>query len=551
MSTRSTLLFPFVSLLIIGCGNSLDEWKTASDPLKKQAYEYAKEEARSKSFSGETLSDSELAQLAQTYLVRLEQEENEKVVFKNTPKMQYLFNDTLNIDWPSPVPGMCGSGSSYRGVISNQFKQTATKLWKRLESEGFTGFDVTHLNESSSVSYFAQKNHSCPQDKSLQIPQAKTSWIENLVDQVANLGNRYSFAYLDYLKNLGPSATLVGLTHKGRHVMLVESSPREHQLVFSKSFRTENGEVWKAVETSTPEAASAPVNSSTGTPTPLPDHSYQSFGSTLPQKEADDQPVSQEQIDAWNQIFFDVFKDDAFLKDHYTFPTPSNDQSADVSTSASRNPTTGVNAQNLTLNGNELGNLQFNLPIDCQLAGNINGTTTENLSALTTYKAGNTVVGYIHTYDNTARTPHTQFHTENSLLLTQCFASCFVEVQLGQTSNKQPHVEHVGTRAQLKLGADTPWGTPFAQLTHRNLDNYTDTTSYAGWELSKLAYASDNSTLTFNVIGKVGYHSQKGYVNTLNTTTTFSTSSGLTVSTGLRINADHTANVKFNLSLTR
>ena len=68
-----------------------------------------------------------------------EKRENAKhhAAIKADPRIQYIFNSTLEID--SPEFGTAGGSETYEGQISSHLKPLIKNIWINLQSKGFSG----------------------------------------------------------------------------------------------------------------------------------------------------------------------------------------------------------------------------------------------------------------------------------------------------------------------------------------------------------------------------------------------------------------------------
>jgi hypothetical protein len=220
--------------------------------------------------------------------------------------------------------------------------------------------------------------------------------------------------------------------------------------------------------------------------------------------------------------------------------TPA-DLSGRASTVAGLKGKTGVDAAQLRVNGVAGSQVDLELPVYVQLAGDVDPSkTTEGVTGLVAYRFGNTAMGAIHSYAN-ASNAH---HTETSVVAAQSLGNMYIEGQLGTVSFEGGS----GMRSQVRLGVDISYGMPFVQLTHRDFGSTTETVAYVGLEVSALEYKATDYTMSAQLIAKAGHHSVKGSVGSIEGSAKISFSHGLSVDTQVSLGSNTSSKLSLNVA---
>lgn len=184
-----------------------------------------------------------------------------------------------------------------------------------------------------------------------------------------------------------------------------------------------------------------------------------------------------------------------------------------VSMRQARMGKSGLDARNLSLGGVSGDRIDLEMPLFVQVNGNITSAkTTDALTGSVAYHLGNTVIGAIQAYANSGVGFGIEGHQlETSMLVSHNVGAFFIECQLGTVSADQVHIsDWSGMRAQVTVGVDTQFASPFLQVTHRQLDrnemiSLNETTAYVGLDMDIGAFKTEAYTLNSRLLSKVGY----------------------------------------------
>ena len=406
----------------------------------------------------------------------------------------------VEYDSPQVVSRWSLEWSDYKekGEYSRVYLALVDTLARQLRLAGFDVSDHSGKEYRFYVRASSRVSMIVPQKQPLEFSTLLTSML--LRDAVP--GNDLQH----YLVNLGYVRTLIGVKYRNKALTLVgdgdQNTPR---LVLADDFRKRDY--------------------------------YHSF----PTKIDSDIPVTQEQIDEWNQVFIDVLKEDPFFGQQMNTPA---DLSGRVSTLAALKGTTGVNATGFTMNGVTGAQIDFGLPVYVQLAGDVDQSkTTEGVTGLVAYRFGNTAIGAIQSYAN-ASNAH---HTETSVVTAQSLGNMYIEGQLGTISVKGGS----GMRSQVRLGVDTSYGMPFVQLTHRDFGSTTDAAAYVGFELANAEFKADTYAFSTTLLTRVGHHSAQGVTGSVDLNAALNLKSGVGFNASLSIGSTVESKAAFNMSIDR
>ncbi|QOL19708.1 hypothetical protein [Candidatus Bodocaedibacter vickermanii] len=441
---------------------------------------------------------------------------------EQNPMIRYLFDHTAKAALMLPDPDLCGGSDELYGVLSNPIKKTIKSIWKALEKQGFSGYDVSLL-ETENVEWSASFNAVYTSMRSLAPPQTDNDFHSRFVEYLVNLTSELSlskeyFPFEVTRQELKHTKTLFGLKYQGRLLTVVRTDEGTYEAVLADEFR--------------PGAANA--------------------GSFyVPPKIDTDVPVTQAQIDEWNQVFIDALKEDPFFGKEMSTPT---DTSGSTSALAALKGKSGVDATQFTVNGVAGSQVDLGLPVYVQLKGSVDqDKSTTGMTGLFAYKLGNSVLGVVQSYANSgAGFSADSRQLESSIVAAHSFGLMFVEGQFGSISTTDVNFnDWSGVRSQVRFGIDTPFGAPFVQLTHRNFGHTSDTAGYVGFEIANTEFKADTYAFSTSVLTKVGHHSVNGATGSIDWTAALNLNSGVAFTTNLTLGSALDSKAAFNLSLDR
>lgn len=402
-----------------------------------------------------------------------------------------------------------------KGQYSQEYLKTLNNVAYRLREMGFS--DAVFVEKLTDYK-FGVKNHN---RLSMNIPQGYhplsfstllTSML--LIDTLPKTGLDHYMVSLKYVR------TLIGVKYEGKALTLVEGNDvnalnKDLTLVLANEFRKRD-----------------------------PLHSF-------PTKIDSDIPVTQAQIDEWNQVFIDALKEDPFFGKN---PVTPSDTSGSTSALAALKGTSGVDGTQFTMNGVAGSQVDLGLPMYVQLRGSVDqGKSTTGLMGLVAYRLGNSVVGMIQSYANSG----TGFNDdsrqlETSMVAAHSFGLMFVEGQFGSVSASNVNFnDWSGVRSQVRLGIDTPFGAPFVQLTHRDFEHTSDTAGYVGFEIANTEFKADTYAFSTSLLTKVGHHSLHGATGSIDWTAALTLNNGIAFNTQLTLGSALESKAAFNLSIDR
>ena len=135
---------------------------------------------------------------------------------EQNPMIRYLFDHTAKAALMLPNPDLCGGSDELYGVLSNPIKKTIKSIWKALEKQGFSGYDVSLL-ETENVEWSASFNAVYANMRSLASPQTDKDFhhrfIEYLVSSDPNLS--LSKEYFPF----GSADDLRECSHETKHMI--------------------------------------------------------------------------------------------------------------------------------------------------------------------------------------------------------------------------------------------------------------------------------------------------------------------------------------------
>jgi hypothetical protein len=155
---------------------------------------------------------------------------------------------------------------------------------------------------------------------------------------------------------------------------------------------------------------------------------------------------------------------------------------------------------------------------------------------------------------------------ETSMLVSHNVGAFFIEGQLGTVSADQVHIsDWSGMRAQVTVGVDTQFVSPFVQVTHRQLDrnemfSLNEIAAYVGLDMDIAAFKTEAYTLNSRLLSKVGccalnwsegskfLGATTGFSGSVEWSGTLSLNSGISFSTHL--NLDTTSKVSTGLQVS-
>jgi hypothetical protein len=489
MKYKDILLATVISFAVVGCGDSSNLQETEKSYFK-------------------TKEDKE----------KRKKEEEQRIA--SSPRNQYIFGDTLKVELPDPdLDG--GPGTRYHGIVSTNFRKTLNNIWSKLKSIGFsynTPSDVKPLNEETELVY---KGTSLYSPVGYQDPP---SFYQNFITNLMG----YETLKFALEKNL---YTLINLKFKDRTLKEVRNNSNELELVL-RDPKKDQEEWFKLSE----QERVGRLRTGRGLIFPKTDS---------------DVIVTQAQIDEWNQIFIDALAQDPFFSQFFR-PQTLPDATGSVSLLAARTGKTGLDAVRLTVNGVPGSHMDLGLPVFVQLKGSVDQGKSTNLTTGTVaYKLGNTLVGAILTYSNSGSGFGVDGRQlETSIVASHSFGSFFIEGQLGSISATDVHFKDwSGSRAQLTVGIDTSWVSPFIQVSYRNLNNQSDTAVYGGLEVDLSEFRTDGYTVSTHLLTKAGYSNVKGTTGAVEWSSTLTLNSGVSFSTNFTLGtaAEPSAGLTFKL----
>ena len=517
----TSLLLTTATLLLCGCGQTSNN-KSESAPYDSSRIETEKKDKEQFLFNDTYKSDMKI------------DEENEKTTKEPFEKKEFgkgALAATITI--------------THQGTVSELFKDTLRTIWNGLEHKGFVGFDSSLITKEKEFQF---KSNTTQGYVDLSIPQHADSFSNMAVMSVLHpdvsfkYPSVFSFDDTDQyrkfdsdIKPLSYAKTLFGLKYQGRDLTVVKTDDGKYEAVLAKEFR--------------PGA----VNSG-------------SF--SVPPKIDSDIPVTQAQIDEWNQVFIDALKADPFFgKDEeasdfdprkYGSYGNNADSPTDASGSASAlaalKGKSGIAATSLMVNGVSGSRIDLGLPVYVQLKGSMDqGKSSDGMTGLVAYKLGNSVFGVVQSYANsgTGFTADSR-HLESSIIAAHSFGLMFVEGQFGSISASDVNFKDwSGVRSQLRLGIDTPFGAPFIQLTYRDFGHTSDTAGYVGFEIANTEIKTDTYAFSTSLLTKVGHHSVHGATGSIDWTAALNLNSGVAFTTNLTLGSAAESKAAFNLSLDR
>lgn len=448
---------------------------------------------------------------------------------KKTPFTEYVFGDTLKkFEWKELVEG---PHKHFIGVLSNAFKSTVRNIWSKLEAIGFSGYDVTTIDDSKITRFTELRFFPAPLSAARQNP--KEALPHNLLQLLVHS--------TDYFKDekdiispliipsekLGFSRALLGLNIEGKTFVSVPKPSREKEFIFMLA--------------DDKDLDYALIN-------PLTEERDRLFLETRPD---DLTLVTDDQISAWNKIITDGLKEDPFFGSYFNGQALSDSSSSPLA-AATRHGQTGLNALGLTLNGVQGNRADCNLPIYIECKGLTNDRSgITNLQGSIAYNYRSFTVGIIQNYAKSNNSwVLTEKHFEMALASSYSFENLFVEGQVGSISaNSLYNKDWAGMRSQLTLGYDFKHISPFVQYVHRSFTDSTDQTMYAGFEFSLIEHTTESYTTNIQLLCRAGQNSAKGLTASTEWTASLNLRNGMSFSTSLRmdeISKNATVQIEFN-----
>ncbi len=326
-----------------------------------------------------TTPDDQKPQLTEKTRIK----DKERKIEQN-PTIQYLFGNSAEVKLL--LPGVIGGSDQLYGVLGNPIKKTIKSIWRKFENKGFSGYNASLL-DGEKVGWSASFNAVYTSMRSLAPPQTDNDFHSRFVEYLVNLTSELSlskeyFPFEVTRQELKHAKTLFGLKYQGRDLTVVKTDDGKYEAVLAKEFR--------------PGA----VNSG-------------SF--SVPPKIDSDIPVTQAQIDEWNQVFIDALKADPFFgkdeeasdfdprkyRSYGNNADSPTDTSDSASTLAALKGKSGMDATSLMMNGVSGSHVDLGLPVYVQLKGSMDqGKSTTGMTGLVAYKLGNSVLGVIQSYAN-------------------------------------------------------------------------------------------------------------------------------------------------------
>ena len=401
---------------------------------------------------------------------------------------------------------------THKGIVSEPFKKTLRKICNHLESKGFFGFDSSLIAKDTEYKFEVKATQWYID---LAISQSADSLVNMIVISVLkpNIGFKYpgvfnlddihQYSTVDNaIKPLNYAKTLLGLKYQGRLLTVVRTDEGTYEAVFADEFR----------------------------PTPANAASFY-----VPPKIDSDIPVTQAQIDEWNQVFVDTLKEDPFFGKELAAPTDASGSTAALSALKGKS---GIDSTQFTVNGVAGSQIDLGLPVYVQLKGSVDqDKSTTGMTGLITYKLGNSVLGVVQSYANSgAGFSADSRQLESSIVAAHSFGLMFVEGQFGSVSATDVNFKDwTGVRSQVRFGIDTPFGAPFIQLTHRNFGHMSDTVGYVGFELANTEFKADTYAFSTSALTKIGHHSVHGATGSIDWTAALNLNSGVVFTTNLTL----------------
>jgi hypothetical protein len=502
MIMKHTYLLASVSaLFLVGCGSTAEPTEQEKAAIQRRALETKQKEKEDYMFSSfKRTAGTEYFSKIDYRLVDYSTKKPEQMQeyrddgCLRTPNSNWGFGryGKESLQWPN---------YEEQGEYSPQYFRTVNKLVKRIKEKGFdVSFETGKYLGTFPKYMFRVSNN----DRlTMTIPQPNPSNFHTLLTSMLLRDTVPSSDLHRYIINLGYVRTLIGVKYKDKALTLVEEGEQYKPiLVLADEFRKRD---------------------------------YYHF---FPPKIDSDIPVTQAQIEEWNQVFIDALKEDPFFGKQMSAPA---DTSGSTSALNALKGKTGVDAAQLRVNGVAGSQMDLGLPVYVQLKGDVDSSkTTDGVTGLVAYRFGNTAVGAIQSYSNESETSH----TETSLIAAQSLGNMYIEGQLGTVSFEGGS----GIRSQVRLGVDTPYGMPFVQLTHRDFGATSDTAAYVGLEVSGLELKTSDYTFSTQLIAKAGHHSVKGNVGVIEGSAKISFSHGLSVDTQVSFGSNTASKLSLNVA---
>ncbi|MDP3936152.1 MAG: hypothetical protein Q8Q56_04110, partial [Alphaproteobacteria bacterium] len=283
---------------------------------------------------------------------------------ESDPKSQYIFGHTLKVELPRRDEDICGGRGFYaEGIIAEPFKRTLRTLWTQLEKKGFSGYAMQVLDSEQALAY--REEGALSGSLFFFTPQSENDFHSRVVDYLMKDLYQGRTSKIHYnTQKLGYSSVLLGLNFNDQMFIPVLND-RTIEYVLDNKNRLN-----------------------------LSSH-------YIPPKIDSDIPVTQAQIDEWNQVFVDAFKQDPFFKQFFEAPVAPADTSGSTSALAVLKGNSGVDATQMRVNGVSGSKIHLGLPMVVQLKGSVNqANSTDGMTGLVAYKLGNSVLGVIQSYAN-------------------------------------------------------------------------------------------------------------------------------------------------------
>jgi hypothetical protein len=405
-------------------------------------------------------------------------------------------------------------------ILTDPTKALTKTIWAGLKAKHFTGYNDNILDlkveyNSSEVSIDSHGWYKIPKLEHDFPSFAALSFHEKFVSHLLENAN-----YLATLEQLSFSDVLLGLRWNGQYVYAAKSGKKEH-----------NARLKKDIDVYTYYLSAT-----------APDWAHPKPSATA---------VTETQLEEWNQVFLKALKEDAFFKQFFE-PQSLSDGSGMLSFLNARRGQRGIDMIWLTVNGVPGSHVDLGLPVFVQLKGSVDQGKSTNLTTGTVaYKLGNTLIGAIQTYSNSGSGFGVDGrHLESSVVASQNFYNFFMEFQLGSISATDVHFnDWSGSRAQFTVGVDTPWVSPFVQVSYHNVNDQPDTAVYGGLEVDLSELKTDGYTASTHLLTKAGYSNVKRTTGAVEWSGTLTLNSGVSFSTNFTLGttAEPSAGLTFKL----
>lgn len=447
-----------------------------------------------------------------------------------TPFIAHVFGNTLKRFEQAEAPE---GRSKVRliGALSDGFKSTVKNIWSKLKEAGFSGYDVSKLDDNELIRF--QQSTSFPAPLSAARNNPKGALPHNLVQLLVH-GTEYFNGERDIIskiiipsKKLGFSRALLGLNIERKTFLAVPKISKEEEFIFAN-------------------ASDEALDYALVDPLTEPDILF------LKKRPDNLILVTEAQIAAWNTIITEGFKADAFFGQYFNGEALSNSSSSPLS-AAVRQGSTGLNTSLLNLNGFQGTQTPLGLPIYVEFKGVFDDVkATHDLQGSIAYNYHNVTFGVIQTYaKNINSLGLTENHWETALAGSYSLNNLFLEGQVGSIlANSHYNKDLVGFRSQLTIGYDFKHISPFIQYIHRSFTDKADHAVYAGVEVNLTEHITESYTLKTQWLFRAGQNSIKGLLTSAEWMTSLDINNGISFAAALCMN-EISENARVQICLTQ